>query len=79
MLSELHNLNLKLCNKQYNKMSLLHLIVVPQLSSGWGHNYSTNARPTGRANKQLCILQGILKVPITVQLTSCLTGLESVV
>jgi hypothetical protein len=34
MLSELHNLNLKLCSKQYNKIDLLHLIVAPQLSGG---------------------------------------------
>jgi hypothetical protein len=33
MLSELHNLNLKLCSKQYNKTFVLHLIVAPQLSS----------------------------------------------
>jgi hypothetical protein len=35
MLSELHSLNLKLCSKQYNTKVALHLIVVPQLSSGW--------------------------------------------
>ncbi len=52
MLSELHNLNLKLCSKQYNKKFVLHLIVVPQLSSGRRHNYSTNTRQAGRANEQ---------------------------
>jgi hypothetical protein len=30
-------LSLKLCCKQYNKIFVLHLIVVPQLSSGWRH------------------------------------------
>jgi hypothetical protein len=34
-LSEIHSLNLKLlCSKKYKKI-VLHLIVVPQLSSGW--------------------------------------------
>jgi hypothetical protein len=52
MLSELHSLNLKLCSKQYNKKFVLHLIVVPQLSSGWRHNYLTKARQVGHANEQ---------------------------
>jgi hypothetical protein len=52
MLSELHSLNLKLCSKQYNKKFVLHLIVVPQLCSGWQHNYSTKTRQAGRANEQ---------------------------
>jgi len=52
MLSELHSLNLKLYSKQYNKKFVLHLIVVPQLSSGWWHNYSTKTRQAGRANEQ---------------------------
>jgi hypothetical protein len=52
MLSELHNLNSKLCSKQYNKNFVLHLIVVPQLSSGWQHNYSTKTRQAGRAYEQ---------------------------
>jgi hypothetical protein len=51
MLSELHSLNLKLCSKQYQKI-VLHLIVVPQQSSGWQHNYSTKTRQVGRANEQ---------------------------
>ncbi len=34
MLSELHSLNFKLCSKQYNKKFVLHLMVVPQLSTG---------------------------------------------
>jgi hypothetical protein len=52
MLSELHSLNLNLCSKQYNKKFGLHLIVVPQLSSGQEHNYSTKTRQTGWANEQ---------------------------
>jgi len=52
VLSELHSLNLKLCSKQYNKKFVLHLIVAPQLSSGWQHNYSTKTRLAGRANEQ---------------------------
>ncbi len=42
MLSELHNLNLKLCSKLHNKKFVLHLIVAPQLSSGRQNNYSTH-------------------------------------
>jgi hypothetical protein len=45
--SELHSLNLKLWSKQYNKIDLLHLIVVPQLSGGLQHNYSTKTRQAG--------------------------------
>jgi hypothetical protein len=41
MLSEHHNLNLKLCSKHYNEIDILHLILAPQLSGGWQHNYST--------------------------------------
>jgi hypothetical protein len=52
MLSELHSLNLILCNKQHNKKFVLHLIVVPQLSSGWQHNYSAKTRQAGWANEQ---------------------------
>ncbi len=51
-LPELHNLNLKLCSKQYNKVDLLHLIVVPQLSVGWQHNYLSKTRQSGQANEQ---------------------------
>jgi hAT family C-terminal dimerisation region len=51
MLSELHSLNLKLCSKQYNKIFVLHLIVAPQLCSGWRHNSSTKTRQAGRANE----------------------------
>jgi hypothetical protein len=50
MLSELHSLNLKLCSKQYNKK--LHMIVAPQLSSCWRHNFSTKTRQAGQANEQ---------------------------
>jgi hypothetical protein len=52
MLSELHSLNLKLYSKQYNKKFVLHLIVAPQLCSGWQHNCSTKTRQAGRANEQ---------------------------
>jgi len=52
MLSELHILNLKLCSKQYSKNIVLHLIVAPQQSSGWQHNYSTKTRQAGRTNEQ---------------------------
>jgi len=52
MFSELHSLNLKLCCKKYNKNFGLHLIVVPQLSSGWQNNYTTNTRQVGHANQQ---------------------------
>jgi hypothetical protein len=51
-LSEIHSLNLKLFSKQYYKRIVLHLIVVPQLSSGWRHNYSTKTWKAGWANKQ---------------------------
>jgi hypothetical protein len=52
MLSELHNLNSKLCSEQYNKKFVLHLIVAPKLSSGWRHIYSTKTRQLGWANEQ---------------------------
>ncbi len=52
MLYELHSLNLKLCNKPYNKKIVLHLIEVSQLSSGRQHNYSTKTRQAGQANEQ---------------------------
>jgi hypothetical protein len=45
-------LNLKLCSKQYNKNFVSRLIVAPQLSSIWQHNYSTKTRQAGRANEQ---------------------------
>ncbi len=49
---ELQSLNLKLCSKKYNEIFVLHLIVVPQLSSGWQHNYSTKTSQAGHANWQ---------------------------
>jgi hypothetical protein len=52
MLSELHSLNFKLCCTQCNKKFVLQLIVVPQLSSGWQHNYSTKTRQAGCTNEQ---------------------------
>jgi hypothetical protein len=53
MLSELHNLNFKICTKQYNKIDVLHLIEVPQLGGGWQHNFSTKTRHAGRAIEHL--------------------------
>jgi hypothetical protein len=50
--NDLHSLNLKLCCKQNNKKFLFHLIVAPQQSSGWRHNYSTKTRQACCANKQ---------------------------
>jgi hypothetical protein len=52
MLSKLHNLNLKLCSKQYNKYFALHLIVAPQLGSSWQHYYSTKTRQARYGNEQ---------------------------
>ncbi len=52
MLSELHSFNFKLYSKQYNKNFVLHLIVAPQQSSRWWHNYSTKPRQAGHANEQ---------------------------
>jgi len=52
MLAGFHSFNLKLCSKQYNKKFVLHLIVVPQLSSGQQQNDSTKTRPAGQANEQ---------------------------
>ncbi len=52
MLSALHSLNLKLCSKQYNKIVLLNLIVVPQLSSDWQHINPTKTRQKDCANEQ---------------------------
>jgi hypothetical protein len=52
MLSKLHSTNLKLGSKQYNIILHLHLIVSPQLSSGWRHNYSTKTRQAGSAVEQ---------------------------
>ncbi len=56
MLSELYSLTLKLYSKQYNTKFVLHLIVVPQLSSGWQHNYSTKTRQAAGPMSSLCIL-----------------------
>jgi hypothetical protein len=56
MLCELHSLNLKLCSKQYYKIFVLHLIVEPQLSSGWQHNYSAKTRQVGNTYEQsVCV------------------------
>ncbi len=52
MLSEPHNLNSKLCSKQYNKNFVFHLIVAAQLGGGRQHNYSTKTRQAGWANEQ---------------------------
>jgi hypothetical protein len=72
MHSELHNLNLKLCSKQYNNF-FLHLIVVPQLSSGWRHNYSTKTWQTDWANEQsmysLMSMAGLLYATVIIALS----------
>jgi hypothetical protein len=47
--------NLKLCSKQYNRIFVLHLIVVPQTSSGWQHNYSTKKGRQAMPISSLCI------------------------
>jgi hypothetical protein len=52
MLSELNSLNLKLCSKQYTKKFVLYLIVVPEPSNGWRHNYSTKTWQVDWANEQ---------------------------
>jgi hypothetical protein len=52
ILFKLHKLNLKLRNKQYNEIDILHLIVVPKLRGGRQHNYSTKTRQAGHANEQ---------------------------
>ena len=45
-------LNLNKRRKQYNKIDLLNLTVVPQLSGGWQHNDLTKTSQAGHANKQ---------------------------
>jgi hypothetical protein len=40
------------CFKQHNKIKILHLTVVPKLSGGWQHNYSTKTRQASHANEQ---------------------------
>jgi hypothetical protein len=52
MLSDVHSLNLKLYCKKYNKIDLLNLIVVPQVSGGLQNNYSGKTRPPGHANEE---------------------------
>ncbi len=56
MLSEFHNLNLKLCSKQNNKKILLHLFVAPQLS-----NITTQPKQSRWAApmSSLCILKSV--------------------
>jgi len=71
MLSELHSLNLKFLSKQYNKKFVLHLIVVPQLSSGRRHNYSTKTRQAGQANEQsmhslMFMVHPLLLLPLSI-------------
>ncbi len=51
MFSELYSVNLKLCSKQCNKNFVWYLIVAPQLSNGWQHNYSNKTRQAGHANE----------------------------
>jgi hypothetical protein len=43
-----------LCSKQYSKIDLLHLIVVPQISGGWQQNYSTKTKQVGCAKGTAC-------------------------
>ncbi len=57
ILSELHQLDLKLCSKQSYKTDLLHRIVVPQQSGGCWHNYSSKTRQAGCANEQFTYSQ----------------------
>jgi hypothetical protein len=52
IVSELHNLNMKLGNEQYNKIDLLHPLVGPQLSGGWQHKCSTKTRQVSLAHEQ---------------------------
>jgi hypothetical protein len=84
LLSELHNLNLKLCSKQYNKINTWHLIVVPQLSGGWQQNCSTKTRQVGYTNESSLVysLMSMCK-PIIVNvdgitLTNWLSNLASI-
>jgi hypothetical protein len=65
-------LNLKLFSKQYNKIDILHLNVVPQLSGGWQHNHSTKAEQAGCTIEQsMCSLMSI----VSHHETACLTYL----
>jgi hypothetical protein len=60
--SELHNLNLKLGGKQYNKIDPLHLLLAPQLRGGW----QQPNRQTGCANEQpTCSLMSTTGGPFT--------------
>jgi len=45
-------LNLKLGSKQYNKIIILGLTVVPQISGVWQHNYSTKTKQAGCGTEQ---------------------------
>jgi hypothetical protein len=46
----------------------LHLIVAPQLISGWQHNYSTKTRQVGQANEQsMYSLMSMVKMPHPMQ------------
>jgi hypothetical protein len=68
MLSALHSLNLKLYSKLYNKNFVLHLIMAPQISRGWQHNYSTKTTQVGHANEQsMYSLMSMLLIPATQQ------------
>jgi hypothetical protein len=74
MLSELHNLNLKLCSKQSNKILFLHLIVAAQLSSGWWHDYLTKTRQAGWGNEQSVYSLMSMMVTLTVLTLGCLVN-----
>jgi hypothetical protein len=63
MLTELNSFHLKLCSKEFIKKFVLHLIVVPQLSSDERYNYSTKTRQAGQANEQsMYSLMSMLKL-----------------
>ncbi len=70
MLSELHHLSLKLWGKQYNKIFVLHLIVVPQLKSGWQHKYSTKTRQAVPMNILRILLCLWFKLPVLLTLAN---------
>jgi hypothetical protein len=52
MLSELHNFNLKLCSKKYNKIVCFAPDCGTTVNGVWQHNYSTKIWQTGHANDQ---------------------------
>jgi hypothetical protein len=57
--SELCNFNLKLGSKLYEKIGLTHMIVAPQISGGWQHNYSNKARQTRSKEQSIYFLMSL--------------------